>query len=370
MKRATATGLLAAVVACSSILRAAEPSLPDLSPDLFTRLSRSVVKVRSGDDWQSGFIFGTSRNVVTSYYVANESGHLTVVGADQKAHEARVVAWSKEDDLAILELPDAIVAPPLQAARQEPWTPAPIAVLYEAQEADPDSRDAEAWNVPIVMVGHVARIFAEEVDINVDLHGRPGDFGAPVVNSSGQVIGIVSQHSIEKRRPVAARVERAERLLQMRSQQGEFSRSSPIKGFGGLFVAPVESKGLVGAGLDLGMRYNWFVLEMAEGVYQSGYRPLDSSHFESTDRFQIEVEAEVQLPIGRTSALFIGPAARFNFEFIEALSATATGELDKTKRAEVRVRPAVVLGLVSGAFLVRGSYGADARIDFGLIFGR
>jgi hypothetical protein len=345
-------------------------SAPDLSPALFTRLSRSVVKVRSGDDWQTGFVFGTSRNVVTSYFVANESGNLTVVGADHKAREARVVAWSEEDDLALLEVDDAIPAPPLEASHAVPWTPEPIAVLYQPQEADPDSRVAESWNVPIALIGHVARVFAKEIDIEANLYGRPGDFGAPVVNRAGQVLGIVSHATVKRRRTIVTRVERAESLLANPSRGEEFSRSISTAAFGALFVSPLETKGLVGAGVDFGMRYGWFALEMAEGVYQSGYRPLDSDHFERTQRFQFEMAAEIELPMARSWKLFIGPAARFNFDLIESLSALPSGALDKNDRGDVHVRPAVVLGLVSGSFFVRGSYGAESRVDFGLIIGR
>jgi hypothetical protein len=327
------------------------------------------VKVRSGDDWQTGFVFGTSRQVITSYFVANESSHVEVVGPDHKRREARVVAWSEEADLALLELSEPLVVPPLRAAVEAPWTPEPVAVLYQPQEPDPDSRVAEAWNVPIVMPGHVGRVLPTELDIEVSLYGRPGDYGAPVVTTSGQVIGIIS-HAPKKRRVIATRVERAQRLLGMSGKQGEFSRSRPVKSFAGIFVSPLETSGLVGAGLDVGFRYGWFALELAEGIYQSGYRPLNSSQFEKKDRFQFELAAELELSLGESMALFIGPAARFNFDSIRTLSSTSSGALDETRSGEVLVRPAVAFGFVGGNLLIRGSYGADSRIDIGLIWGR
>jgi len=120
----------------------------------------------------------------------------------------------------------------------------------------------------------------------------------------------------------------------------------------------------------LGVAYKWFALELAEGVYQSGYRPLNSRQFEQTDRFQIEVAAEVQISLGETGKLFIGPAARLRLDWVETQSIAASGELVKETRGEARVRPAVFFGFASGLFFVRGSYWDDPRMDFGLVWGR
>jgi S1-C subfamily serine protease len=265
MRKGVATALIASAFTCSSIARAADVApTHGFTPNLFTRVSRSIVKVRSGDDWQTGFVYGSRRHIVTSYFVANESGTLVVVDADQKTHEAHVVAWSKDDDLAVLEVITDLPAAPLETATGSPWTPEPIAVLYQPQEPDTDSRTAKTWNVPIVMSGTVARVLPDELDIDVNLWGRPGDYGAPVLTESGKVVGVVSQRGSTKRRAVASRAERIQRLFDMRGKQEAFSRSHRVTGFGGLFVTPGQFDDLFGAGIDFAMQYAWFVLELAE----------------------------------------------------------------------------------------------------------
>ena len=108
--------LVAATTAAARVCPAAGGDVgPAFTPELLSRLSRSVVKVRRGDDWQTGFVFGTTRHVVTSYSVANASGDLQIVDANQRVHEANVLSWSESDDLALLELRDDVEAPPLSA---------------------------------------------------------------------------------------------------------------------------------------------------------------------------------------------------------------------------------------------------------------
>ena len=73
------------------------------TPELLTGIAPSVVKVRRGDRWESGFVFATTRQVVTSYALVNAPGKLEVVGADGIPREARVVAWFEADDLVLLD---------------------------------------------------------------------------------------------------------------------------------------------------------------------------------------------------------------------------------------------------------------------------
>jgi hypothetical protein len=326
------------------------------------------VKVRSGDDWETGFVFGTRRHVIASRFVANESSSLEILDADQKVHEATVVAWSEPDDLVLLELSEDIAAPPLQAAPEPPWVPQAMVVLYQPRETDGDSRAAKTWSVPIALPGTVARIFPAELDIDVNLWGRPGDYGAPVLTQTGQVIGVVSQHGSEKRRTIAARVERATRLFALRGKQGKFSRTHKVTSFGGFQFTPIAAKHTVGGGLVVGLAYDWFAFEGLVGFYERGYRPIDDTQSEALTRLQSELYAEVQIKIDR-GWFFFGSSVQFNNDFFNRLVSVAGGTLSDVY-SEGHILPGGTVGLVGSILFYRLDISAEPRFDIGMILGR
>lgn len=368
-KRVVAFAWLAAITTFASAGSTQTVRESTFTPDLLARLSRSVVKVRSGDDWETGFVFGDPRHVVTSYFVANESSDVEVVAPDQGIRKARVVAWSKKGDLALLELASG-VGPPLAAASASPWAPQELCVLYEPQEPDPDSSIAKKWNVPVALRTTVGRVLPDEIDMDVTLWGRPGDLGAPVIDDRGEVVGVVSHRGSEARRPLATRVAAATRLFAARDTQGEFSRSHSIRGFGGLFVPVGAPDGFVGAGADFGTRYSWFVLELAEALMRSSFVPTSSTQSEEKFRAQFELEAEINLPVDRASYFFFGPALQLNLDVVRTITVSTDGQTGDERKSTPNARPAAVLGVTSGPFLIRASISSELRVDFGLLLGR
>lgn len=346
------------------------PSLPDLTPDLLMRLAPSVVKVRVGRVWESGFVFGTPRHVVTSYAHVIASSDVEVIGSDQRSHHARVVAWSRSADLVVLKLDEATGAAPLQAATELPWTPAPIAVLYHPREPEWDSAEARAWSAPLVLSGHVARVSPKEIDLDIGLWGRPGDAGAPIVTPDGRVIGIVSRHSSEKLRMLATRVDRAKRLMEIRGRQGEFSRPPTTGCFGGLFVTPFAAKGLVGAGLTSGCHYGLLGAELTEAFFQSGYRPIDNGRFQSTVRYQLQLDAEIRFDLGPNIRVFLGPGVQLNGDAIDTAQFAPSGQLTTSSTGRWRVRPDGVFGISTGNVFARAVVASEWHFDLGLVFGR
>jgi hypothetical protein len=331
-------------------------------------VSRSVVKVRSGDDWETGFVFGDARHVVTSFFVANESGSLSVLGANGRPLDARVVAWSKKGDLAMLEVPDD-VGPPLPAASKHAWVPEELIVLYEPQESEPDSKVATTWSAPVALGAKAARVLSDEIDLDVTLWGRAGDYGAPVVNAAGEVIGIISHRSSEEKRPIATRVERATRLLAVTGKQGAFSRKRDWGAFLGFQVTPLAAHHFLGVGLTAGFRYAWAALELNYGFYESGHPTADGGYPGSAMRFQAELCTEAQVPIDREWRLFVGPCGQVDEDTITTFGLAASGVVSSTHDV-TRLHPAAVLGIVGGPLFYRVALSEEAHMDVGLVFGR
>jgi hypothetical protein len=358
--------------ALSSVAHADEAGTfdPQRAPAILDRIAPYVVKVRRGDAWGTGFVFDTPRHVVTSYFIVNSPGDLQVVAADGAARSARVVAWSKADDLAILELDKPISAARLEGSVEPPVAGASVAVLYQPRDPKLEADETGGWNAPVAVFGRIGRVGSSELDLDAHLWGRRGDLGAPVMSPTGRVVGVVSHRSEEQLRVIVTRVERVQLLLAARNRQGEFTRGLPLTGFGGLFVTPLATHGLVGAGIDSGIRLNWFVLELLESFFASDHRPIGDNRFQSTTRVQFELDAIGQLKVSRDAKLFAGPGVQLNLDTLGTIQIAADGTLQDDDRQRVRVRPTATLGIVQGALFIRAVLGFESRVDLGLVFGR
>lgn len=359
-------------VAFSSPAHAEEPGTfdPQRTPAILDHIAPYVVKVGRGAAWGTGFVIDTPRYVVTSYFIANSPGDLQVVAGDGAARSARVVAWSKADDLAILELDKPISEARLEASVEAPTAGASIAVLYHPRDPKLEPDETGGWTVPVAVFGRIGRVGSSELDVDVHLWNRQGDAGAPVVSPTGRVIGVVSHRSEEQLRVIVTRFERIRLLLAQRGRQGEFTRGLPLTGFGGLFVTPLATHGLAGAGIDTGIRLNWFVLELLESFFVSDHRPIGDNRFQSTTRVQFELDAIGQLKVTRAAKLFAGPGVQLNLDTLGTIQIAADGTLQDRDQLQARIRPAATLGVVEGALFIRAVIGYDSRVDLGLVIGR
>ena len=120
-----------------------------------------IVSVRVGDDVASGFVVGDGRVVTVAH----------VLGRDVRVDGRRATVLRRDDrlDLALLSAP-GLDGPPVRIARDDPR------VVRDANA----SLDGSAWRRPVL-----------ELRIEVER----GDSGAPMLTSSGQVVGIVFARS-------------------------------------------------------------------------------------------------------------------------------------------------------------------------------
>jgi hypothetical protein len=168
---------------------------------------------------------------------------------------------------------------------------------------------------------------------------------------------------------VATRVERAEKLFAERGRQGEFSPKAEKGLFSGFFWTPRHADAFMGMGFVVGYAYEWFALELLEGFYEASHRPIGDDTFESTTRFQIELDAEIQLRFGEYVRVYFGPGVQLNLddkEIIEDASSVPT----KREADDNEVRPAGTIGFSASVFFARVGISEQPRVDMGVVIGR
>ena len=135
--------------------------------------------------------------VVTVAHTMKGASTLTVVEADGDEHEARVVAFDKDADLAVLDV-DGLTAPAIQVT-DNPDT----ATDGASGSILTWDREAGVEQIPIVVTKRL-RVTIEDIYIEdvvergaLEIAGpvTGGDSGGPVLDARGDVIGIIYANS-------------------------------------------------------------------------------------------------------------------------------------------------------------------------------
>ena len=169
-------------------------------PDV-TRAGSSVLKVRGTNDCGrgiegSGFLYAEDRLMTNAHVVAGVDDPEVVVGDDTT--DATVVFYDSDLDVAVLEFDSgAIPVLPFTGIDQPAQPKDPIAILGYPQDGPFDIE--------------TARIRAKQTLRSPDIYGdgavirdvfsirglvRPGNSGGPIVDSAGQVAGVVFAASV------------------------------------------------------------------------------------------------------------------------------------------------------------------------------
>ncbi|QIG44917.1 MarP family serine protease [Nocardioides anomalus] len=170
-------------------------------PDV-TRAGASVLKVRGTNDCGrgvegSGFVYADGRLITNAHVVAGVDDPQVYVSADD-AVDATTVFYDPELDVAVLEF-DSGEVPPLRFTREgEPTQPKDdVAILGYPQDGP---FDIESGRVRAVQRLRSPDIYGEGTVIRdvYSLRGlvRPGNSGGPIVDSRGQVAGVVFAASV------------------------------------------------------------------------------------------------------------------------------------------------------------------------------
>jgi hypothetical protein len=311
----------------------------------------------------------------------NRPGELQVVVADGVVHQARVVAWSPSDDLAVLEI-DAQGAPePLRAAHDELEVGAEAVLLYEPRDPQLSPDKSGGWVVPLARFTRISRATEDEVNLDLSVWGLIGDDGAAVVSQAGELIGIISRRTAKERRTIITPVARIERLLPMRDRQGAFSPAGRGRWFGEVFGTPIyatifdqqrERTAFIGLGLEEGYRYDWLFAGLSFGAFQSDHHRVNATEDQASDRVQVDLAAGAEFEILHGLDAFVGPALSLGFDTIETSSVNQLGALHVDQSSRARARPLLELGFAAGPLFIRDVFTladpGEARLDLGIAF--
>lgn len=141
--------------------------------------SKSVVSIIQGLSWGTGF-FVAENYILTAYHVVDEGGQLHV-SSDRGGTYYDVVAFDKKLDLALIKTDEYMVGSPLE-----------LAISVTA------GQDAYTIGFPekldkMVVRGLVSHVYDDHKMRGTifDIHAYEGSSGSPILNSKGEVIGMV-----------------------------------------------------------------------------------------------------------------------------------------------------------------------------------
>ena len=167
----------------------------DLVRSVYAAASPSVVSVRAGSGSGTGFLVDGDGTIVTNAHVVGESSQVQVRFKDDgPLHDARVLGVDASTDLAAIQV---------DASAAEGVRPLALADSGDVQVGDA----AVAIGYPLgldrtatagIVSGLERQIqspngFSIDKVIQTDAPINPGNSGGPLLNSSGQVIGVNSQ---------------------------------------------------------------------------------------------------------------------------------------------------------------------------------
>ncbi len=274
------------------------------------------VRVRSGDEWGAGFVYGSPRTVVTSFGLLSLGRPVTVVARDGTHLEARVVASDESYDLAILETSAPVPgATPLQPA---PETSAmlgmPVVAIGHphpgaARALGPRGQGLLRWSVSQGTIGAV-----NENGIQADLSLSEGFAGAPLLDCEGRALGMIAGAGLlGPGLGLAARIGHADELIEHAAPSGEFHGNLRLRfGIGGVILIDQEGRvaggGYVTLGATLFDRLSWM---NRVGLLFGGSTPLGPSEL-SVDRTLVRVESLLGwrffVDVGGFTTFYIVPA--------------------------------------------------------------
>ncbi|MFC2020577.1 S1C family serine protease [Chloroflexota bacterium] len=162
--------------------------------DVYQEANQAVVRITDGErEIGSGFIIDDEGHVLTAYHVIENLTEIVVVLADESISTATVKGSSRISDVAILTLEDAPAASPLSFANS-----ATISV------GQPVVTIGSPFDLTATLTSGIVSQLDRFIEIELDSQTRgvanliqfdapvnPGNSGCPLLNSMGEIIGMV-----------------------------------------------------------------------------------------------------------------------------------------------------------------------------------
>ncbi len=173
--------------------------------DIFNKTSPSVVFIKNAAlqwDWLaadmyevpqgagSGFIWDNDGHVITNFHVIYQADRLEVTLSDQKSYPAKIVGLSPDFDIAVLKIDapkDKLRAIPIGSSKSLKVGQKVLSI------GNPFGLDSSLTTGVVSAIGRSIRSIGGRMlhdVIQTDAAINPGNSGGPILNSSGEVIGI------------------------------------------------------------------------------------------------------------------------------------------------------------------------------------
>ena len=184
------SGLTAAERATINLFEKATPSVvfittSDVRRNYFTR---DLYESKSGSG--SGFIWDYNGHIITNYHVVRGADKISVTLSDQTTYQAEKVGVAPEKDLAVLK----IIAP------EEKLNPVRVGRSYNLKVGQSVYAIGNPFGLDQTLTTGIVSALGREINslanipikdvIQTDAAINPGNSGGPLLNSSGELIGV------------------------------------------------------------------------------------------------------------------------------------------------------------------------------------
>lgn len=285
--------------------RTSSASEPEWLRDVYQRSVDAVVVIEAGGRTGSGFFFHDGQWVVTALHVVDDAGSVQIEATSGARSEARVAAYSRAHDLALLRLeqpvPNAVVLSAAASAR----VGEPVAVIghpfANLARREARLRGLLGWSLTQGIVGALSGSW-----LQTDAAVNPGNSGGPALNTAGEVLGVVSGRLSEGQGiGIVVRIARVAPLFEQIDRQPpprhlvRWDRSELA------FMVQWSDAALAGFTLGGGVRVlEHYPLQLRIGFVGGDVPPADALVLASTlDRLTLELSGGYALALGARVAL-------------------------------------------------------------------
>jgi S1-C subfamily serine protease len=320
---------------------------------VYEQVAESVVLIQTDLANGSGFFFYSKRHVATALHVVDNADEVVVRASDGRRFAARVVAYTREHDLAILELEREVPNARLLTAYAGPIavgdTVAVVGHPFSGLERKlPQLRGLLNWSLTAGIVGAVAGSW-----LQTDAAINPGNSGGPAVTPDGGLLGVVDA-KVEGAEGLGL-VVRANRLNELALRIGKDDPPRRAVTFDGLelgFVVHTGKETVDGFSLGAGLRlYKRFPALLRLGFLSGSVAPDARTTLATRlERFSSELAFGYALALGAGIELVpnLGLALSYDRRYDASLQVDATctaipcvvqGEVLRSTRAKLRGLP-------------------------------
>ena len=342
---------------------------------VYEQVAASVVLIQTEYGAGSGFFFKSERLIATALHVVDDAEIVVVQLNDGRRVAARVVAYSRLHDVALLELE----APVAGARVLEPYTGVvdigenvlvighPFSGL---EDQVPELRGLLNWSLTRGIVSAVAGSW-----LQTDAAINPGNSGGPILNAHGQVLGVVSAKLSDAQGiSVAARIGRVQDLVPKIGQQSPPRHNWRFEGMEIGFIAQISRDTLEGISLGGGSRlFKRYPLRLRLGLLAGSVDAREPTVLEShLTRFTAELAMGVAFPLGPVelspaigAALFYdhgrNSSLRLDDSACAELPCLVSAKVVRSSAGSVHFLPAVEVNL--DFHLLRVGYAYEIGLD-------